>query len=74
MTLLRTLDESLNLEIICEVSALIKYDNYLKSAYSSRADAFPILRKLPDFLSPWRKEGRRMHAESVILPITDDPN
>ena len=25
------------------------------------ADAFPILRKLPDLLAPWRTEGRRLH-------------
>lgn len=27
----------------------------------SRADAFPILRKLPDFLAKWRVDARKMH-------------
>ncbi|KAJ7579229.1 cytochrome P450 [Mycena floridula] len=31
------------------------------------ADAFPILRKLPDFLAPWRVEGRRMHEWEMDL-------
>ncbi|TFK52653.1 cytochrome P450 [Heliocybe sulcata] len=31
------------------------------------ADAFPILRKLPDFLAPWRVEGRKMHDWEMEL-------
>ncbi|KZT13049.1 cytochrome P450 [Laetiporus sulphureus 93-53] len=31
------------------------------------ADAFPILRKLPDFLAPWRIEGRKMHQWEMDL-------
>ncbi|KAF9567990.1 cytochrome P450 [Agrocybe pediades] len=31
------------------------------------ADAFPILRKLPDFLAPWRIEGRKMHEWEMEL-------
>nr|BAK09499.1 cytochrome P450 [Postia placenta] len=31
------------------------------------ADVFPILRRLPDILAPWRKEGRRMHEWEMGL-------
>ncbi|ESK96459.1 cytochrome p450 [Moniliophthora roreri MCA 2997] len=31
------------------------------------ADAFPILRKLPDILAPWRIAGRRMHEWEMEL-------
>ncbi|KDQ51281.1 hypothetical protein JAAARDRAFT_706542 [Jaapia argillacea MUCL 33604] len=31
------------------------------------ADAFPILRKLPDWLAPWRVEGRKMHEWEMEL-------
>ncbi|KAF9802745.1 hypothetical protein IEO21_09827 [Rhodonia placenta] len=31
------------------------------------ADAFPILRRMPDILAPWRKEGRRMHETEMGL-------
>ncbi|KIK64878.1 hypothetical protein GYMLUDRAFT_160779 [Collybiopsis luxurians FD-317 M1] len=31
------------------------------------ADVFPILRKLPDFLAPWRVAGRKMHEWEMEL-------
>ncbi|KIK51470.1 hypothetical protein GYMLUDRAFT_78193 [Collybiopsis luxurians FD-317 M1] len=31
------------------------------------ADIFPILRKLPDFLAPWRAAGRKMHEWEMEL-------
>ncbi|RDB14793.1 hypothetical protein Hypma_016543 [Hypsizygus marmoreus] len=31
------------------------------------ADVFPILRKLPDFLAPWRVEARQMHEWEMEL-------
>ncbi|KZT25427.1 cytochrome P450 [Neolentinus lepideus HHB14362 ss-1] len=31
------------------------------------ADAFPILRKLPDILAPWRLKGRKMHEWEMEL-------
>ncbi|KAJ3558921.1 hypothetical protein NM688_g646 [Phlebia brevispora] len=31
------------------------------------ADAFPIMRKLPDALAPWRKEGRKLHNWEMEL-------
>ncbi|TFK36297.1 cytochrome P450 [Crucibulum laeve] len=31
------------------------------------ADAFPIFRKLPDILAPWRVEGRKMHEWEMEL-------
>ncbi|KAF8074119.1 cytochrome P450 [Lyophyllum atratum] len=34
---------------------------------SYRADAFPILRLLPDFLAPWRTDARKMHLWEMEL-------
>ncbi|KAL6304972.1 cytochrome P450 [Sparassis latifolia] len=41
------------------------------------ADAFPILRKLPDFLAPWRQQARKMHDWEMQLwggLLNDDKN
>ncbi|KIY70370.1 cytochrome P450 [Cylindrobasidium torrendii FP15055 ss-10] len=33
------------------------------------ADVFPIFRKLPDILSPWRVEARKMHQEELTVNL-----
>ncbi|KZT04799.1 cytochrome P450 [Laetiporus sulphureus 93-53] len=44
-------------------------DNFTRVSQPGRylADAFPILRALPDLVAPWRAEGRRMHAWEMKL-------
>ncbi|PCH35530.1 cytochrome P450 [Wolfiporia cocos MD-104 SS10] len=44
-------------------------DNFVRVAQPGNylADAFPILRLLPDFLAPWRTEARKMHEWEMEL-------
>ncbi|EJC99744.1 cytochrome P450 [Fomitiporia mediterranea MF3/22] len=42
-------------------------DNFIQDAYpgSHLVDSIPILDKLPDFLSPWRKEAKAKHQYEI---------
>ncbi|KAJ7266401.1 cytochrome P450 [Mycena haematopus] len=43
--------------------------NFIRDTYPGAhlVDTFPILDRLPDFLSPWRAEAKRKHNEEVQL-------
>ncbi|KAF8881878.1 cytochrome P450 [Infundibulicybe gibba] len=47
-------------DVLANLTRVGQPGNYL-------ADAFPILRKLPDFLAKWRVEGRKMHEWEMEL-------
>ncbi|KAJ3556830.1 hypothetical protein NM688_g1807 [Phlebia brevispora] len=47
-------------DVVTEFVRVSQPGNYI-------ADAFPIIRKLPDFLAPWRKEGKWLHEWEMEL-------
>ncbi|KAF4581583.1 hypothetical protein EYR40_009866 [Pleurotus pulmonarius] len=46
--------------VLANMTSVAQPGNYL-------ADGFPILRKLPDFLAPWRVQARGMHEWEIEL-------
>ena len=46
-------------------------ENFVQNTYPGAhlVDTFPILDRLPDFVSPWRVEARRCHAEEIKVSL-----